>query len=138
MADPKLPIKGTINPGEHSPERLDKTLAYFSQSGLLNPQENSRRVPKPRRTSQDPYAVAKYVTEKVKRFFEDCMVDEGLVQHPAVGGVTAPMEVIYAIELLWLNVVNAENIPASAEDIQKARDAAFAYYEQNRHLAKEP
>jgi hypothetical protein len=133
MADEKkiVPEK-MIQGGEHDPERLDKTLAFFAKSGILNPTPESRRVSKPNRTPEDPYARAKYVSEKIRRFFEDCMFDEGLVNHPPVGGVTAPMEVIYVMELLWLNVVNAENIPASKEEIERARQAAFEYYEKNR------
>lgn len=132
MAENKIAAGKPINSGEHDPERLDKTLAYFAKSGLINPTDDGRRIGKPNRSPEDPYARAKYVSEKVRRFFEDCMIDEGLVNHPAVAGVTAPMEVIYVIELLWLNVANAENIPATKAEIESARQAAFDYYEKNR------
>jgi hypothetical protein len=121
-----------IAAGEHSPEKLDETLAYFAKSGQLNPgAPESNLVRRPKRTKANPYAMAQFVTEKLRRFLEICMVDEGLTDHPPVQGITSAMEVVYAIELLWLNVINADNIPATPEEIAKARQAAYDYYEKH-------
>ncbi len=127
-----MSTKKPIQSGEHTPENLDKTLEFFSKAGILNPDENRRvKVTRPRRSVKDPYAVAKFVVEKLSRWFDDCVADEGLGPHEPVAGVTNTMEVIFCVELFWLNIINAEKIPATKEQIKKARDAAYTYYKNN-------
>jgi hypothetical protein len=123
--------KKTIEPGEHTPEKLDDVLKYFEKSGILNPTDTRPRVARPKRTPKDPYAVAKFTVEKLRRWFEDCIVDEDMVNHAPVNGVKPAMEVVFTVELFWLNVINANNIPATPEEIQAARDAAYTYYKNN-------
>ncbi len=119
-----------IAPGQHSPERLDETLKYFSDAGMLDAE--AAVIPRPKRTAQDPYVVAKFVAEKMRRWFEDCMIDEGIVSHGPIHGVSAAMEVVFAVELFGLNILNADNIPATPEQVSAAREAAFNYFAAHR------
>jgi hypothetical protein len=125
-------VSKPIAPGEHSPERLDATLRYYKDSGFLDMSKEDGAKPVVRRTNSDPYGQAKYVTEKLLRFFQDCMVDDELTGHGPVGGVEAAMEVVFVAELFALNILNAANMPLDANKLQAARDAAARYYESAR------
>jgi hypothetical protein len=125
----KIVPEKQISAGAHDPDKIDETLAFFAKSERLNSDtESSNLIRRPKRTKHNPYAMAQFVTEKMRRFLEICMVDEGLTAHPPIEGITSAMEVVYAIELLWLNVINADNIPATADEIAAARKAAYDYY----------
>lgn len=70
----------------------------------------------------DDYDVAKAVAVRLTKFFALCVQDFAL----------SPGAAMFAAELASLNIFNAEDVPASAEEIDAARKAAYDYYVKAR------
>lgn len=76
----------------------------------------------------DDYNVAKRVAERLTKFFALCVQDFGL----------SPRAAMFAAELTSLNIFNAKDVPASAEEIDAARKAAYDYYVASRPAIPDP
>lgn len=76
----------------------------------------------------DDYEVAKEVAARLTRFFALCVQDFALT----------PSAAMFAAELASLNIFNADDIPASAEEIEGARKAAYNYYAKARAALPPP
>lgn len=66
----------------------------------------------------DDFAAARHVTVKLVKFFALCVQDHAL----------SPRAAMYAVELMCLNVFNAKDTPATPEEIDSARKAAYDYF----------
>jgi hypothetical protein len=76
----------------------------------------------------DDYDVAKHVAVKLTKFFALCVQDYRL----------SPRAAMFAAELMALNIFNAKDIPASAEEINDARKAAYEYFVASLPLVPDP
>jgi len=70
----------------------------------------------------DDYEVAKKVAARLTKFFALCVQDFALT----------PRAAMFAAELAALNIFNAEDVPATAEEIEDARKSAYDYYVKAR------
>ena len=76
----------------------------------------------------DDYNVAKQVTERLTKFFALCVQDFGL----------SPRAAMFAAELTSLNIFNAKDIPATAQEIDTARKDAYDYFIVARAVLPDP
>lgn len=75
------------------------------------------------------YERAKAASERFTKFFALLVQEFGL----------APKAAMFMAELSFLNIFNAEDIPATPEDINEARELAYQYFTKARELlAKHP
>lgn len=118
---------------------LDAALAYHERQGLVdNPafqaDENAttRPVEDPLglKAEKPPSSIvqAQEAAIRLVKFFALLMGEFRL----------SPSQAIYAMELAYLNVLNTDDCPLSANEIQKVRDLAFTYYQQKRSKVPAP
>lgn len=66
----------------------------------------------------DPWIKSKTASEKMVQFLRLLIAEQGL----------SPEEIIYAQELMSLNIINAADIPLTPLQVNTARQKAFEYY----------
>lgn len=76
------------------------------------------------RTAKDDYDVGKAAAERFTKFFALLVQDFEL----------APRAALFAAELTFLNIFNADDLPLPEAEVEAARKAAFEYYTKSREL----
>lgn len=128
---PKIYVPGQ----DQAADKLNELYEQLNGSTLAErTAERQERDPKDpfgftqEREVADDYNAAKHVAVKLTRFFALCVQDHGL----------APRAAMFAAELTSLNIFNAKDIPATPEEIDAARKAAYDYYVASRPLVPDP
>lgn len=128
---PKIYVPGQ----DQAADKLNELYEQLNGSTLAErTAERAERDPKDpfgfkqdREVTED-FNEAKRVTEKLTRYFALCVQDHGL----------SPRAAMFAAELTSLNIFNAKDIPATPEEIDAARKAAYDYYVAARPLVPDP
>lgn len=73
---------------------------------------------------KDDYEAGKSAAERFTKFFGLLIQDYEL----------APRAALFAAELTFLNIFNADDLPLPEAEVEAARKAAFEYYSKSREL----
>ena len=120
---PKIYVPGQDQKADTLAELYDKLGGSTLAERTAERNERDPKDPfgyKEEQHRTDDYAVAARVAERLTRFFALCVQDFGLT----------PKAAMFAAELCALNIFNAKDTPATAEQIDEARKLAFDYYTQ--------
>lgn len=124
QANPLLYVPG----GDRAADKLAELYEGLGSSAFAAVAETEERDPKDpfgqnqKREVTDDYRAALEPTQRLVKFFSLLCGEFGL----------GPRAGIFMIELTALNVMNADDVPLTAEELAKARQDAFEYYSKVR------